>query len=462
MIIYIVLIISSFLSLIVCQIKSLNKISPEKPPDSLFSPQVIGSIFGQLIPQMVFITVMYFLMIREPWYIEPKTGSEVIYNVHCTAVMFWFCNYQYLTPGFLFAFGRDFHKPVYKCFWVMFICTLILFANTFVLFQDFDPISDFFEFPNGDCVDYSSSSSIPLENPCPVPYSFRWKIFGMAVLNFVVCMAVEEFMIRALPGIVKKYKDRYGDNEAFTPKVRSEFERLCHRNNYPGASPSPSAASPAQGFMAHSPEAISDVCSESISPHGDDTEPLIQHGKKRGKRGKMDQMLARYEKSIRKSRGKSPGRPEDDDIGCDEGDDYYGASGFSGVPSGGQTLTQSPSTSSSALGQSGASGVAAKNKKSKGKGKGRNRNAAASGIVTTSSMPSVVVAGGGGGGGNRMNGSGRKKMGKKKGSVGAIIGNNEDDEDSYFNDGEVDDYGDEEEGGGDIHVQISDDDNDKW
>lgn len=438
----------------------MNKISPEKPPDSLFTPQVIGSLLGQLIPQMVFITVMYFLMIREPWYIEPKTGEEVIYNVHCTAVMFWFCNYQYLTPGFLYAFGRDFHKPVYKCFWVVFICTLIFFANIFVLFQDFDPISDFFEFPNGDCVDYSSSSSIPLENPCPVPYKFRWVIFGMAVLNFVVCLAVEEFMLRALPVIVKKYKDRYGDNETFTPKVRSEFERLCHRNTYPGASPSPAGASPAQGgkgFMAGSasstPEAGSDLRADSLSPHGDDTEPLIQHGKKRGKRGKMDQMLARYEKSIRKSRGKSPGLPEDDEIACDEGDDYYGASGFSSVPSASQQQ------------QSSAAAGAAKNKKNKGKAKARNRSAAASGIVTTSSMPSVVVPGAVGGNNGRimMNG-GRKKMGKKKSNVGAIIDNNsdDDDDDNYFNDGEVDDYGDEEGGGGDIRVQISDDDNDKW
>lgn len=343
-----------------CQIKSLNKISPEKPPDSLFTPQVIGSILGQLVPQMVFITVMYLLMVREPWYIEPNTGNEVIYNVHCTAVMFWFCNFQYLTSGFLYAFGRDFHKPVYKSFWVLFICGLILVANVFVLFQDFGPINVFFDFPHGDCIDFSSSSSMPLENPCPIPYDFRWKIFGMAIIYFVVCLAIEEFMLRALPVIVKKYRDNYGDNEVFTPKMRSDFERLCRRNNQtksssssssstvaassptlvpPSSSSSASAsvgvAASSASILVNSPEAlISEARSNSVSPKpNEDTEPLISHGKKRGKKAKMDRMLARYEKSIRKSRGKSPGLPEDDDLDFGESDDYYGSNDFNNIPS---------------------------------------------------------------------------------------------------------------------------------
>lgn len=459
-----------------CQIKSINKISPEKPPDSLFSPQIIWSIVGQLIPQMVFITIMYFMMIREPWYIEPDTGSEVIYNVHCTAVMFWFCNFQYLTPGFLFSFGRDFHKPFYKCFWVMFICILILIANVFVLFQDFDPISDFFEFPNGDYSSFSSSASMPLENPPPIPYDFRWKILGMSVLNFVVCLAIEEFVIRVLPGLVKRYKDRYGDNEVFTPKIRSEFERLCHRNTVgtnssndnnkttltlsaggPSSSSSSSTGAPSMlNIAVNSPEAIgTEIKSTSVSPHpdGGDTEPLIPHGKKSSrKKAKMDQMLARYEKSIRKSRGKSPGLPEDDDIDIYEGDDYYGASGFSPVPSGNQVTMPSSPSSILTIGGSSSSSHAnsnVKNKKNKGKAKNKNRSVAASGIVTTSSMPSVPGATIAGNSSGNTSKNSKKKYGKKKGSSH-----------HHYDDDNDDDGGEVGDDDGDICVQISDDDDD--
>ena len=396
------------------QITAVDKISPKPPPDSLFTPQIIGSIIGQLIPQIVFITMMYWMLNQEPWYIIPDTGTEVIYNIHATAVMFWFCNYQYLIAGFLFSFGREYHKPVYKCFWVMAICAFIFIANAFVLFQNIPAVSSFFEFPHGDYFSSSTSStssgSVPLENPYPVPYSFRWKIFGMAMLNFILSFAIEEFMIRIFPSIAAWYSKRFGRKPGvFTPKARREFEKMHHTNNKGSSSSSSSSNTAGNGYgtsdyHSHYSEGgsnggVGGPCSVSPNSDGEAEAFIAARGKmKRGQKAKMDMVLAMYEKSIRKSRGKSPGLPEDDN-------DNEAMVEEENISNNNNNNAVRPQKSSS---------KGKKGKSSGGKG-GRGSRSAASGIVTTSSIPSFAGA------------SRRKSPKKKSGGYVRIY----DEEDSY-------------------------------
>jgi len=175
-----------------------DKLTKKRPTDKLLSGVVLTGMFGQCIIQVLGQIVAAIVVNKRPWYITPSdlldaeieaTGDEeaevVDWDLTC---VFLIAASQFFFTVMAFSIGKPFRKPFYTN-WLFTLCLLYSTASTLILIlipipalEDLLGLRDFNGFQ-----------------------SFRWILLAIAVVNGLVTVAYERYVVPFIFHVINKY-----------------------------------------------------------------------------------------------------------------------------------------------------------------------------------------------------------------------------------------------------------------
>ncbi|XP_067398921.1 polyamine-transporting ATPase 13A3 isoform X3 [Emydura macquarii macquarii] len=198
----------------------------QRPPSGLISGQLLCSVLSQIITCLGFQTIGFIWVKQQPWYEPWTTHSDAcnlstvtntnssqhenetlhdehnIKNYENTTVFFISC-FQYLIVAIVFSKGKPFRQPCYKN--VLFVISVIV-LYIFTFFIMMYPVE---------------SIDRCLELVC-VPYQWRITILVIVIINAIVSILVENFLLDMILWKVVFSRDKHGEYRLAMPQPPQE------------------------------------------------------------------------------------------------------------------------------------------------------------------------------------------------------------------------------------------------
>ncbi|KAJ4943583.1 hypothetical protein JOQ06_006082 [Pogonophryne albipinna] len=164
-----------------------------RPPSGLISGPLLFSVLTQILICLGFQTITFLWVRQQPWYtvwtpLSDACNNSSHININNTEIddhniqnyentsLFYVSSFQYLVVAIVFSKGKPFRQPSYKN-WPFVLSALTLYV--FLLFIMFYPVKAIDEF---------------LEIVC-VPFDWRVKLFLIILVNAVVSVVMETFIL---------------------------------------------------------------------------------------------------------------------------------------------------------------------------------------------------------------------------------------------------------------------------
>eukprot|EP00842_Homolaphlyctis_polyrhiza_P001386 jgi/Hompol1/2248/HPOL_005901-RA len=153
-----------------------TSIHEKRPTASLVSKKVLASLVGQVFIQVAFQILVFFWVRAQPWYYEGTSDmDEQIYLSFENTSVFLVSCFQYISVAVVFTVGPPYQEPVWKNGWLIFP------DNNFV-------------------VDELSMLLLPFEG--------RVVIAAFGVANFLISLALEQWVFPKIAQVVGQLSDR--------------------------------------------------------------------------------------------------------------------------------------------------------------------------------------------------------------------------------------------------------------
>ncbi|KAJ1915835.1 hypothetical protein IWQ60_008310, partial [Tieghemiomyces parasiticus] len=158
-----------------------HRVDPRQPTASLISQPVLSSLLGHILIVFGFQFLAVELVRREPWYRAPDrttvSDDEILVRTYDNTVLFHLANFQYIFMAVVFCIGPPYRRTSLRNY--PFIATTILllaFSSLILLHGESGFWVDLFEL-------------------VPLPSSFAWSIWGLAVANCVTLILAERYVL---------------------------------------------------------------------------------------------------------------------------------------------------------------------------------------------------------------------------------------------------------------------------
>ncbi|XP_064642626.1 polyamine-transporting ATPase 13A3-like isoform X2 [Lineus longissimus] len=177
---YIDLIITTTVAVLMGHSKAYDHLVTQRPPGSLVNVGNLISILGQIFIQFLFQIGVFVYLTQQPWYVETK-GSRTEESVICWELFMVFVtsSYQYLICAYVYSKGPPYRQSLLANLPFLFSLTFLAGFNTFLAFNPFKPINQFFMLID------STSRFIP----------FKLTLLGFVTGNFLMSFFLEEVII---------------------------------------------------------------------------------------------------------------------------------------------------------------------------------------------------------------------------------------------------------------------------
>lgn len=173
-----------------------KKIDPVRPTASLISLPILASILSQLVIMMVFQSVIFLILPIDPRPGVDMTKTELLNESgECyRQLLISFSAYQYIWSAVVYAIGGKYRESMWKNYQFMGSVASLMILHTFLLFGWMKTIVDTLK------IDFFKTLHDSYYDKGPPTWENAWKIFAMAMLNFLVSVFTE---IIVVPVIVK-------------------------------------------------------------------------------------------------------------------------------------------------------------------------------------------------------------------------------------------------------------------
>ncbi|EFA74589.1 P-type ATPase [Heterostelium album PN500] len=148
-----------------------DKLSIKRPSGRLISGAVVGSLLVHILVCLLFQTIVFFTVRKQPWYNEEVIDEDNIVT-YVTTSMFIYANFQYLIMALSFSFGKPFLKPLYTNKLLFLAYSISLTTSLLLVFA---PTSKIWEI-----------GQLRL-----VPLRWRFTLIGIVVANLAANLLVE-------------------------------------------------------------------------------------------------------------------------------------------------------------------------------------------------------------------------------------------------------------------------------
>ncbi|RKP26448.1 P-type ATPase-like protein, partial [Syncephalis pseudoplumigaleata] len=165
------------------------RLSTRRPTASLVSHKVLASIGGQIVVQAAFQLVVYYLTMRQPWYVPPPSPDPDDPNVLCyiNSTLFSFSCFQYLFVAAVFSVGAPFRRSMFSNAWFV-LSMVALFAISVYLTA------------------FPSPTIRGWMEMMPVPLSFARVLLGLMVALLATTYLVELLIAPKVAQLSKRLK----------------------------------------------------------------------------------------------------------------------------------------------------------------------------------------------------------------------------------------------------------------
>lgn len=220
---YIDLIIIDLVALTMSLSHAYDRIADVPPPRALVTASTIFSLLIHIIINVFFQIFVYFYTIYQPWFCSisddfppcfagnatistPNNGTipaspvmgncdmndldEEYYPEHyATVALFLFSQFQYIHMSFVFSVGKPFRQPVWRNLVFLGVLLVLTVTSLFFLFTDMTRVIDLFQ------MKFDGLPLLPYYWGDGVTHPIRIWILCLAVLNWLVSWAVEDFIV---------------------------------------------------------------------------------------------------------------------------------------------------------------------------------------------------------------------------------------------------------------------------
>ncbi|CAB0034628.1 unnamed protein product [Trichogramma brassicae] len=190
-----------------------GKLARTPPTSSLVSFTPLFSIAMHTVFIAVFELVAFYATQEFSWFTPFKPEDEYRYDCYENYSVFSLSTFQYAMLAIVFSMGKPYRKSMFTNRWFCLSIFALTLLNVYITIYPAKWVSDI------------------LKLQMPPEYDWRFAIVGLAVLNFIVCLAFEAFIVDFV--IQKKIKPRlYKPEKSKKPFLRLEYE-LKEDHNWP-------------------------------------------------------------------------------------------------------------------------------------------------------------------------------------------------------------------------------------
>ncbi|XP_014228513.1 probable cation-transporting ATPase W08D2.5 [Trichogramma pretiosum] len=190
-----------------------GKLARTPPTSSLVSFTPLFSIAMHTVFIAVFELVAFYATQEFSWFTPFKPEDEYRYDCYENYSVFSLSTFQYAMLAIVFSMGKPYRKSMFTNRWFCLSIFVLTLLNVYITIYPAKWVSDI------------------LKLQMPPAYDWRFAIVGLAVLNFVICLAFEAFIVDYV--IQKKIKPRlYKPEKSKKPFLRLEYE-LKEDHNWP-------------------------------------------------------------------------------------------------------------------------------------------------------------------------------------------------------------------------------------
>jgi len=184
------IIIILFLSATMAMSDTNNELTIDTPTSRLISVQVLTSVIGSGIIQILFQVFAYNLLTYQSWY-DPKFEgfSDKIASPENTT-LYIVSIYQYCVVALAFIVGRPFRKPFYTNVWFSISLVVLMIVNLLLTYNPFNWAM------------YDPELGIEVE----VPSDWIRKLTFIIIINSIATMACEHLLVKKITLKWKEYK----------------------------------------------------------------------------------------------------------------------------------------------------------------------------------------------------------------------------------------------------------------
>ncbi|XP_011496793.1 PREDICTED: probable cation-transporting ATPase 13A3 [Ceratosolen solmsi marchali] len=181
------------------------------PTSSLVSFTPMFSLTVHTIIIAIFEIIVFYIVQQLNWFTPFIAKNEFLYDCYENYSVFCLSTFQYAMIAIIFSQGKPYRKPIYtnKCLILSIIVLSI--ANIYITLYPAQWIINL------------------LELKMPPVYNWRFVIIALALINFLVCLAFESFVIEYI--IQRKIKPRlYKPEKSKKAFLLVEYDLKCNPN----------------------------------------------------------------------------------------------------------------------------------------------------------------------------------------------------------------------------------------
>ena len=191
--------------------EAYGKLAKEPPTSSLVSFTPLFSLTVHTIIIALFELIVFYAVQQFDWFTPFVPKDEFLYDCYENYSVFSMSTFQYAIIAIVFSRGKPYRKAIYtnKCF-ILSIVVLTL-CNIYITLS-----------PAQWAIDL-------LELQMPPVYDWRFMIVGLALINFLVCLAFESFVVEYI--IQEKIKPKlYKPEKSKKQYLLLEYDLKCNPN----------------------------------------------------------------------------------------------------------------------------------------------------------------------------------------------------------------------------------------